>query len=63
MSPWDRAEAKNPAPYKKIAALLAEKLTKEELVELWTLVDEDFGDNLWEALAEEVDRVAPEVFE
>ncbi len=49
--------------HEQMAKTLAKKLTKDELIELFTLLDEDQEGLLFEAVGAQVARVAPEIFE
>jgi len=45
-----------------MAQLLRTKLTEDELVELFEIIDEDADGDLWDALGEQVERIRPEIF-
>jgi hypothetical protein len=46
----------------EMAKVLAKKLTKAELIDLFTILDEEDG-LLFDAVGEQVAAVAPEIFE
>lgn len=48
--------------YQKMAKLVASKLSKEELIKLAELLDEDSQDDFWFFIQEETEKVAPELF-
>lgn len=48
--------------YESMAQLIASKLTKDELLQLFVLLDEDGNNSFWSSVAMELEKVKPEFF-